>query len=143
MDMQSSSWLPGKEDKLMDEGQIKSMLERYGIALSTGDIPGIAYCWEVPALVLSDEGAIAVSAIEGVEEFFRQAVGWYQSQGLTLTKPELERVDKLSEKLASVDVCWPGFDADGNEKYSERSHYIISLGKDEQVRIRVALTRNT
>ncbi len=56
-------------------------------------------------------------------------------------KPELERVDMLSEKLTSVDVRWPSYDASGKEKASERSHYILQLGKDEQMHIRLVLTR--
>jgi hypothetical protein len=47
----------------------------------------------------------------------------------------------LSETLAAVDVRWPAFDASGQEKSSERSHYILRLGTDGQAYIRVALTR--
>jgi hypothetical protein len=126
----------------MDEDKIRSMLERYGIALSTGDLKMIVSCWEVPALVISDEGAIAVSEIGQVDEFFGQAIGWYQVQGMTSTRPELKRVELMSDRLASVDVRWPAFNASGNEVFSEVSHYILCLSKDEQIRIRVALTRN-
>lgn len=125
----------------MDEEKIVSMLERYGTAVSSGDVPGIVNCWEVPALVLSDEGALAVSEARAIEEFFSQAMGWYQSQGMISTRPELKRADRLSDRLASVDVRWPAFDSSGNEVFSEVSHYILSLGKDEQIRVRVALTR--
>ena len=125
----------------MDEGKIKDLLERIGIALSTGDLPGITSCWAVPALVLSDQGVTAVSESREVEQFFAQATEWYHAQGLTATRPELERVDWLSEKLASIDVRWPSFNSSGQEKFSERSHYIVQLGQDGQARIRVALTR--
>jgi hypothetical protein len=57
------------------------------------------------------------------------------------TRPELERVEMLTDTLASVDVRWPAYDASGTEISSERSHYIIHLGQDGQLRIRVALTR--
>lgn len=125
----------------MNEDKIKSLLEQVGTALSTGDLPGIVNCWEVPALVLSDEGAHAVSEAAEIERFFGQATEWYHAQGLVSTRPELERVEALSESLASVDVRWPSFDAAGNEKFSERSHYLIQVGKDGRARIRVALTR--
>jgi hypothetical protein len=126
---------------MIDEDKIRSLLEQVGTALSTGDLPGIANCWEVPALVLSNEGAIAVSEAGEIEKFFVQATEWYHSQGLMSTRPELERVEILSENLASVDARWPSFDAAGDEKYSERSHYIVQIGKDGQARIRVGLTR--
>jgi hypothetical protein len=125
----------------VNEDKIRRLLERLGTALSTGDLAGISNCWEVPALVLSDEGAIAVAATGEIEAFFAQAAEWYRSQGLVSTRPELERVEMLSEKLASVDVRWLAFDSSGQEKSSERSHYMLQLGKDGQAHIRVALTR--
>lgn len=125
----------------MQTDQIGQLLEQFGQALSEGDLHHAANCWGVPALVLSDDGATAVSASSEVEEFFSQAAEWYHLQGITSTKPEIERIDMLSEKLAAVDVRWPSFDASGKEKSSERSHYIVQLAEDGQVYIRVALAR--
>jgi hypothetical protein len=125
----------------MQTDQIGQLLEQLGQALSEGDLHQAANCWRVPALVLSDETALAVSASSEIEEFFSQAAEWYHLQGIASTKPEIERVDMLSEKLAAVDVRWPSFDASGKEKSSERSHYIVQLAEDGQVYIRVALAR--
>lgn len=60
------------------------------------------------------------------------------AQGLVTTRPEFERAEGLTERLAAVDVRWPNFDEAGVERSSERSHYILWLGKTG---IRVALTR--
>jgi hypothetical protein len=125
----------------MNDEKIRSSLECLGQALSTGDLREVSRCWEVPALVLSDEGATVLADANQIEKLFAQATEWYRSQGLISTKPELERVDMLTERLASVDVRWPAFDTSGQEKSSERSHYIVQIGKDGLVRIRVALTR--
>jgi hypothetical protein len=127
----------------MQTDQISQLLEQLGQALSAGDLHKASTCWGVPALVLSDDGATAVSDTREIEEFFSQAADWYQLQGIVSTRPEIERVDMLSEKLAAVDVRWPSFDASGKEKSSERSHYIVQLAEDGQVRIRVALARTT
>jgi hypothetical protein len=125
----------------MERESVEEMLQRLSTALSEGDVKGIASCWSVPALVLSDQGTIAVSSLQQVQEFFKQATEWYHQQGLMSTRGELERFDKLSERLAEVDVRWPAFDAEGVEKSSESSHYIVGLDNDGQPRIRVALTR--
>jgi hypothetical protein len=125
----------------MNEDQIKRFLERYGQALSAGDLAGIAGCWAVPSLVLSDQGAIPVVDSAEVERFFAQAVEAYHSQGLVATRPELERTERLTEQLTAVDVRWLSFDEAGEEQSSERSHYILWLAEDGQPRIRVALTR--
>jgi len=125
----------------MQTDQISQLLEQLGQALSAGDLHKAAACWGVPALVLSDEAAMAVSDRSEIEEFFSQAADWYHLQGIVSTRPEIERVDSLSEKLASVDVRWPSFDASGKEKSSERSHYVVQLAEDGQLYIRVALAR--
>lgn len=66
---------------------------------------------------------------------------WLLSRGLVATRPEIQRTEVLSDTLVAVEVRWPSFDAAGAERSSERSHYILQLGKDGQLRIRVALTR--
>ena len=126
---------------IMDETRIREFLESFGKALTSGDVEGIAKCWEVPALVLSDEGSVAVSAVSQVATFFAGAVEWYRSEGLVATRPVLERVERLSEKLSAVDVRWLAFDVEGKEKAAEYSHYILHLGEDGLPYIRLALTR--
>jgi hypothetical protein len=125
----------------MDSDRINQLLGDLGRNLSAGDLAGVSNCFEIPVVFLSDDGATILTDLEQLKTLFAQASQWYQSRGLVSTKPELERIDLLSEKLAAVDVRWPAFDASGQEKFSERSHYILTLPKDGGVRIRVALTR--
>ncbi len=56
------------EDRTMNEEQIRQFLDRYGRALSAGDLAEIADCWAVPALVLADDGALSVSTSSQVEQ---------------------------------------------------------------------------
>lgn len=125
----------------MDESHIREFLERLGRALSSGDLDGVVDCWEVPALVLSDEGVVPVTGLGEVRGFFAGAAEWYRSQGLVTTRPEAIRVERLSEKLSAVDVRWPGFDAEGIRKATERSYYILRAGEDGRPHIRLAVTR--
>jgi hypothetical protein len=96
----------------------------------------------LPALVLSDSGAIPVSEAAEVERFFGAAVKAYHAQGLLSTRPDVQRIEQLSDGLTAVDVRWPSFDAAGVEKASERSYYILAAGEDGQPRIRVTLPRS-
>jgi hypothetical protein len=125
----------------MNEDEIRRLLERLGQALNTGDMRGVTGCFAVPALFLSEDGATVLANTNELEKLFAQAMEWYRSRGFISTKPELERVEILSERLASVDVRWPAFDASDTEKSSERSHYIMQLGNNGQAYIRLALTR--
>jgi hypothetical protein len=47
----------------MTDTHIREFLERYGRAVSAGDLQKIAACWEVPALVLGDQEAVAVGGL--------------------------------------------------------------------------------
>lgn len=91
--------------------------------------------------MLSDDGVLAINDKKQVEQFFKSAIEDYRSRGVVATKPKVEHLERLSVNLASVDVAWPSFDESGKEIGSEISHYILLLDKDEQWRIRVALTR--
>jgi hypothetical protein len=124
----------------MPTDPIARMLEQIGAALSAGDVQQASTFWIAPALVLSDAGATAVSDIGEIEALFSRAGEWYHAQGLVSTRPEIERIEKLSDTLASVDVRWPSFNAAGEETFSERSHYIVQIA-DDQAYVRVALTR--
>jgi len=77
----------------MQTDQIGQLLEQLGQALSAGDLHKASACWAVPALVLSEDAALAVSDATEIEEFFSQAAEWYHLQGLVSTRPEIERVD--------------------------------------------------
>jgi hypothetical protein len=125
----------------MNKEQIKTCLDHVANALSEGDPSGVSEHWAFPALMLTDEDATPFKSKTEVEALFKKATEWYQQQGITATKPEIEHVEHLSNNLSAVDVRWPSLDSSGVEKASERSHYIVQLGADHIVRIRVALTR--
>jgi len=121
------------------ETVVRSFLDGYGQSLSTSNLPGIVNCWEVPALVLSDQEARAVIETAEVEQFFAGAVEWYRAQGLVATKPSSVEIKRLSERLVSVDARWSEIDTSGVERPSEHSLYILSIADDGQPRIRVAI----
>jgi len=119
---------------------VRKFLERYGQALSAGDIPSIVACWDVPALVLADEGVRPVATLAEVEQFFAAAVEWYRSQCLVATKADLKRIDPLSKKLVYVDVVWSALGTSGDVKSSEHSCYVLRLSHDCSPRIQVAIS---
>jgi hypothetical protein len=125
------------------DAAVQRLLDRLGDALTRGDATQAAACWQVPALVLSDEGSLAIDDIAAIVAFFESSIPWYREQGVVTVRPDLLHVDPLSGRLAAVDVRWPGFDAEGGEVWSETSHYVLSLEDDGDYRVRVALTRKS
>lgn len=127
----------------MTRQDIEELLVELGEALSSGDAESAARCWSVPALILSEEGAIAVSDLHEVQSFFANSTEWYRSRGLVSTRPEIETLQALTPALSAIDVRWPAFDASGEEMSSEQSHYIVQADSEGRPRIRLALSKTT
>jgi ketosteroid isomerase-like protein len=62
--------------------EITAFLDRYANALAAGDLPGIAACYAVPALVVGDAATIPVTEAAQVEAAFAGAADAYRAQGL-------------------------------------------------------------
>lgn len=127
----------------MDEDAIERMIAAIGEGLTLGHAAAVAQCWDVPALVLGDDGAHAVASLSEVESFFATSIPFYRERGVVATRGELLRAEPISENIAAIDVRWPGFDAAGVEISSETSHYLVSHGADGAYRVRVAMSRLT
>jgi hypothetical protein len=122
------------------EDSVRKFLAYYGAMLSAGNLPQVVACWEVPAFVLADEGAIPVTSGKEVMQFFQGAVQAYRAQGLVATKPTLLRLESLGQRVAAADVRWSALDASGREQTSEQSRYLMRIGDDGKWHIRVAIT---
>ncbi len=121
--------------------QVRGLLQRLGEMTSAGNPAGMASAFDVPALMMSEQGTLAFSSQAEIAKMFERAVQQYRAQGVVSTKPHIKWIEALSEGIAAVDVQWPGFDRAGTEKSTEASHYILQRAKDGTPRIRVALTR--
>jgi hypothetical protein len=124
-----------------DEQAVRAMLQRFARALILGDGAGAAACWEVPALVAADEGSRGIASLAEVEAFFGAAKDQYEQQGVAGTRPDVERIEWHTPRLASVTVHWPYLDAAGAELgRSETSVYLVRVtGADARICVAVLL----
>ena len=118
-----------------DEDAIRTMLQRFARAFTGGDGPGAAACWEVPALVVHDEGNRGVATLDEVAGFFGGAKEQYNKDGIAGTRPDVQSIVWHTPKLASVTVQWPYLDAQGKEiGRSESSVYVVRLrGREAKI----------
>ena len=123
------------------EQAILRTLRDISAALEVGDPARVAELWDVPALVLADQGARSVATRAEVEEFFRGSIEWYRERGTPSAVPTLERWERISERIAAVDVTWRALDSSGVEKSREASHYLMRTGDDGVARVQVAISR--
>lgn len=128
----------GQSETQKEQG-MQSMLETFAKAFTQGDGKTAATCWEVPALIVADQGTKAVATLAEVEDFYGGAAKQYNDMGITDTRPEVQSVTWLTDRMASVHVRWPYLDAKGNARQeSEASTYVLRIGDDGRPRICVA-----
>ena len=119
---------------------LPAFLDRYADALAGGDLPGIAACYVLPALVVGDgAGTIPVSEPAQVEAAFAGAAEAYRAQGLVGIRPELRAVEPLTAALTLVDVRWAYLDEAGDARQHSTYRYLLRHSGDGQLGIQVVV----
>jgi hypothetical protein len=111
--------------------EIAAFLDRYAEALAAGDLPGIAACYALPALVVGDAATIPVAEAGQVEAAFAGAADAYRAQGLVGVRPELRAVDPLTTTLTLVDVGWAYLDEAGEARQHTSYRYLLRRADSE------------
>jgi hypothetical protein len=126
-------------DTTSTPADVAAFLDRYANALVSGDLPGIAACYALPALVAGDGASIPISDPAQVEAAFGGAADAYRAQGLVDARPELRAVDPLTPALTLIDVRWAYLDESGNERHHSSYRYLLRRSDTGQVGIQVVI----
>jgi hypothetical protein len=118
---------------------VPAFFDRYAEALTGGDLPGIAACYVVPALVVGDAAAIPVAEPGEVEAAFVGAAEAYRAQGLVGIRPELRAVDPLTPALTLVDVRWAYLDESGAARQHTSYRYLLRRSGSGPLAIQVVV----
>jgi ketosteroid isomerase-like protein len=128
-----------------DAAVIERFLEDYGAALSAGDGEAIAGMWDVPALVVSDDGAgdgarVVLTTADETAEHFSDAPTAYRGAGIVAIRAEHVTIEQLSDRYCTAEVRWLGIGPDGAPTtYRERSMYLLRSTGERSVRIQMAM----
>ncbi|MGD9966602.1 MAG: DUF4440 domain-containing protein [Hyphomonadaceae bacterium] len=122
-----------------DDLGIMAFLQGFAEALTEGDIEAISAMWETPAMVIADEFVQGLESSEELANLFAGAREHYNSIGVTNTRPEIVRVDEITDRLVVVRVRWPWIDDDGNEMGAECSTYTLRRDSGGDWKIRLAI----
>ena len=114
--------------------EITAFLDRYADALAAGDLPGIATCYALPALVVGDANTIPVT-----EAAFAGAADAHRAQGLVGIRPELRAVDPLTATLTLVDVAWSYLDEAGAARQQSSYRYLLRRSDADRLGIQVVV----
>ncbi|MEV6300795.1 hypothetical protein AB0M02_15405 [Actinoplanes sp. NPDC051861] len=110
--------------------QLTDFFGRYGTALTTGDVAGIARCHTLPGLVVSDSYSFTFSSPAAVALSFLGAAPAYREQRVIAAHAKLLDVFRLSAALALVSVEWEYLDSAGEHVPGERYRYLIRIDAD-------------
>jgi hypothetical protein len=118
---------------------VSAFLDRYGGALAAGDLPGIAGCYALPALVVGDAATIPVAEAGQVEAAFAGAAEAYRAQGLVGIRPEVLAIDPLTAALTMVEVRWAYLDEAGNAGQHTSYRYLLRRADSGRLGIQVVI----
>lgn len=138
MDAQASP-IAQRAERASDYDAVRALLARLARALTSGDGKGAASLWATPAFVLGDDLALPVGSSADIQDVFGGAQAHYAARGIVDTRPDILRLDWLTERLAIVEVRWPYLAADGDELGEETSTYVIRREPDGRLAIRAAV----
>lgn len=131
----SASPLAATEDDL----GVMDFLEMFALSLTEGATEAIALMWETPALVITDTHVVSIDQRDELFDLFAGAREHYNSAGVTDTRPEIVRLDEVTDTLAMVRVRWPWLDDEGTELGAECSTYVLRRSTMGDWKIRCAV----
>ena len=108
-----------------DLAYLTDFFDRYGAALTSGDVAGVAGCYALPGMVVSDSYSFTFASPAAVALSFLGAAPAYQEQQIVAAHAQLRDVQRLSSALAMVAVEWEYLDSFGNQVAGESFRYLI------------------
>ncbi len=121
---------------------INDFLEAYSRALEAHDTKAMAFMYNIPCIMLSDEATTNFSDASKLEGFFNQGVAFYRQFGIVANRANVWNKQQLSKKVFKVKVHWEYLDANNKLVYDCDYEYIIKLDKGNNWRIMLSVSIN-
>ncbi|MGW0217772.1 hypothetical protein ACWDXH_25605 [Micromonospora chokoriensis] len=116
-----------------DLDTLADFFDRYGVALTSGDLPAIAGCYALPGLVVADTYSFSFTSPAAVALSFVGAAPDYQDRELIAAHARIEDVQQVSALLTLVAVEWEFLDSQGQAVPGERYHYLLRISDEGPV----------
>ncbi|PZF98463.1 hypothetical protein [Micromonospora deserti] len=116
-----------------DLATLTNFFDRYGAALTTGDVPALAGCYALPGLVVADTYSFSFTSPAAVALSFVGAAPDYQERELVAAHAAIEDVQPVSALLTMVVVEWEFLDSQGCTVPGERYRYLLRTTGDGPV----------
>ncbi|TCB98281.1 hypothetical protein E0H26_07735 [Micromonospora zingiberis] len=113
-----------------DLDTLTDFFDRYGVALTAGDLPAIAGCYALPGLVVADTYSFSFTSPAAVALSFVGAAPDYTERELIAAHADLEQIQQVSALLTMVAVRWEFLDSQGRQVAGERYRYLLRATDD-------------
>ena len=113
-----------------DLEHLTDFFDRYGSALTRGDVSAVANCYALPGMVVADSYSFTFASPAAVALSFLGAAPAYREQQIVAAHAQLRDVQQLSDALAMVAVEWEYLDSRGDAVPGERYRYLIRSDAD-------------
>jgi hypothetical protein len=104
---------------------LSDFFDRYGSALTRGDVSAIANCYALPGMVVADSYSFTFTSPAAVALSFLGAAPAYSEQQIVAAHAQLRDVQWLTGALAMVAVEWEYLDSKGNAVPGESYRYLL------------------
>ncbi|UQU68653.1 hypothetical protein COUCH_28810 [Couchioplanes caeruleus] len=113
-----------------DLENLTDFFDRYGSALTRGDVAAVAGCYALPGMVVADSYSFTFTSPAAVALSFLGASPAYREQQIVAAHAQIRDVQRLSAALAMVAVEWEYLDSCGAAVPGERYRYLIRADAD-------------
>ena len=121
---------------------INDFFEMYARALDQHDTKAMAYMYNIPCTMLSDDATTFFNDYSKLEGLFNQGVNFYRQFGIAHIHAEVWSWQELSRRVIKAKVHWQYMDAAGKQVYSCDYQYVLKLAKNNQWRIILSVSVN-
>lgn len=122
--------------------QVNNFFETYSKALELYDTKGLAFLYNIPCTMLSDEATTSFSDAGRLEGFFNQGANYYRQFGIAHVRYDIWSRRELTERVTSVKVNWQYYDSHDQPIYNCDYHYILKLDRNDQWKIILSVSVN-
>ena len=122
-------------------GEVQELLDDLARSMTAGDGDAVAEMYEVPALIISEDGVHAIESSAEIATFFGSARAQYNAQGIVDTRADLIDLERIGKRLLVATVRWPHLDVNHHEVAAESSDYTLRRDDKGRLRIRSVLMR--
>lgn len=113
-----------------DLTDLSEFFDRYGDALTSGDVMAVARCYALPGMVVADAYSFTFTSPAAVALSFLGAAPAYQEQRIVAAHAQLLDVQRISTRLSMVAVLWEYLDSSGNAVPGESFRYLLRADPD-------------